>query len=466
MIKRPEQRCRKADRSHQADDCDRPDHSAPAARPVRRSAAWPGAGLVVLGLCCGSAKAATWQDLTDLPEWNALKSRWAKAGVQVSLSDAEEVWGIPVGGVRPSTHYLGMTTADVVFDPARMAGERSADGLWGTFEVSALDIRGKPFSNYPLYAFNQTSGIEADPNLRLYELAWAWQSRNGKFGVRIGKLDLSQDFMGSDTAQNFLNGSFGWPMLPSNNLYDQGPVAPLAAPAVRISLSPWKKWHLKLAVSDDNPVGAQQFENSTDPWQQNKDPSGTKFWFGTGAFIIGEVDRDVSFGGHDGTWKAGFFADTGRFPLQSDSDVTRRGNWAVYLVLDHTLVKETGQGALKGFVRWDYTALSDRNQMASTLDAGIVLDHAFHRDGDSLGLGFGYGAPGRYDRETTPTGSVRDMRNEYHIELTYTSQACSWLSVQPDVQGLITPGGGVYDQLSGKKAANALIFGLHLGISL
>ncbi len=428
----------------------------------RSGAAFALSGTVFAGL----AQAEDRFSIDDPFGWNELKQKWAKAGVGVSVSDAEEVWGIPRGGARPSEHYIGATTADLTLDPARLAGMSMADGAWGTFEISAMDIRGKPFSNYPLYAFNQTSTSEADPNLRLYELAYNWHSRDNRFSLRIGKLDLSSDFMVSDTAQNFLNGSFGWPMLPSNNLYDQGPASPVASPAMRINIAFAKKWLLRLAVSDDNATGARRFTNPTDPWNQNQDPSGTKFWFGTGTFVIGELDRDVSFFGHEGTWKAGFFADTGPFPLQADPSVNCRGNWAVYMTLDHILVKNTGEGTLKGFVRWDYTGLSDRNQIAASLDAGIVLVDPFHRKGDSLGLGFGYAAPGRYVTAQRPDGSSKSLVNEYHIELTYTWQALSWLSVQPDMQGLINPSGGVYDTISGRKVQDALIFGLHLGMSL
>ncbi|GBR02997.1 carbohydrate porin [Acetobacter oeni] len=341
----------------------------------------------------GIAQADDQFSIDDPFGWNGLKQKLARAGVGVSVSDTEEVWGIPRGGALPSEHYIGATTVDLVLDPARLTGSSTREGAWGTFEISAMDIRGKPFSNYPLYAFNQTSTSEADPNLRLYELAYNWHSTDNMFSARVGKLDLSTEFMVSDTAQNFLNGSFGWPMLPSNDLYDQGPASPAAAPAVRLNIAFAKKWQFRLAVADDNATGARRFVNPTDPWNQNQDPSGTKFWFGTGAFVIGELDRDVSLFGHNGSWKAGFFVDTGPFPLQSDSSVSRRGNWAVYMVLDHTLVKDTGAGTLKGFVRWDYTGLSDRNQISASLDAGVVLTDPFHRTGDSFGLGFGYAAP-------------------------------------------------------------------------
>ncbi|MFT8897215.1 MAG: carbohydrate porin [Acetobacter sp.] len=428
---------------------------------------WRVCGLLVgtaFLLSTETARAAESLDwLADPGGWSGLKKQWQKAGVDVSIEDVEELWSIPTGGALPSQHYVGLTDVDVVLDLARLGGSSERDGAWGKFEVSALDLRGKPFSNYPLYAFNQTSSSEADPNLRLYELAYNWTSAGGHIDTRIGKLDLSQDFMVSTTAQTFLNASFGWPMLPSNNLYGQGPASPVATPAIRLRYAFSKGWQAQLAVADDNGTGAKSFINNTDPWNQNQDPGGTHFNFKTGTFVIGEVAHNVNHDGKTGTYKAGFYVDTGRFPLQANQDVSRRGNWEVYMVMDHTLLKNRGAGELRGFVRWEYTGLADRNQISSSLDAGLVLDGPFHRSGDNVGIGFGYAAPSHYLMLQRPDGSERHHGNEYHLELTYAAQVLPWLVVQPDVQGLINPSGGAYDD--GKKVKSALIFGLHMDAS-
>ncbi|NHN87549.1 carbohydrate porin [Acetobacter conturbans] len=434
----------------------------PAFRLQRGVVVWVFAGMV--SLVSQEARAADWSDfLTDPGGWNALKQQWQKTGVDVSIEDVEELWSIPTGGARPSEHYVGLTQVDVTLDLARLAGENGREGEWGKFEISAMDLRGKPFSNYPLYAFNQTSSSEADPNLRLYELAYGWSSADAKFATRVGKLDLSQDFMVSTTALTFLNASFGWPMLPSNNLYGQGPASPVATPAVWLRYQFPEGWQGQIALADDNATGARSFLNATDPWNQNQDPSGTRFNFGTGAFLIGEVAHNVNHGGRTGTYKAGFYIDTGRFPLQADSDVSRRGNWEVYMIMDHTLLKDRGAGELRGFVRWEYTGLADRNQISSSLDAGMVLVGPFHRSNDNVGLGFGYAAPSHDLMLQKPDGSFRHHGNEYHLELTYAAQVLPWMTLQPDVQGLINPSGGAYD--SGRRVKSALIFGLHLGLS-
>ncbi|AQS84653.1 MAG: carbohydrate porin [Acetobacter aceti] len=408
-----------------------------------------------------AAESLDW--LTDPGGWSDLKKQWQKAGVDVSIEDIEELWSIPTGSALASQHYIGLTDVAVALDLAKLSGSHARDGSWGKFEVSALDLRGKPFSNYPLYAFNQTSSSESDPNLRLYELAYNWTSPDGHIDTRIGKLDLSQDFMISTTALIFLNASFGWPMLPDNNLYGQGPSSPTAPPAVRLHYTFSKKWLAQIAVADDNATGARSFINNTDPWNQNQDPGGTRFNFRTGAFVIGEVAHNVNHGGKTGIYKAGFYVDTGRFPLQANQDVSRRGNWEVYMIMDHTLLKNTGAGELQGFVRWEYTGLADRNQISSSLDAGLVLDSPFHRSGDNVGIGFGYAAPSHYLMLQRPDGTAKHHGNEYHLELTYAAQVLSWLAVQPDVQALINPSGGAYD--NGRKVKSALIFGLHMGAS-
>ncbi len=401
----------------------------------------------------------------ELHGWSGIKDRWRQAGVNIDIGDSEEFWTNPVGGSRSSANYIGATVVDVTLDLARLYhGGADREGQWGELEVSGVDIRGRPFSNVPLYAFNQTSTSEADPNLRLYELAYSYHPSGDAIEVRIGKLDLSRDFMVSDTAQDLLNGSFGWPMMPSNNLYDQGPASPLATPALRLRYDVSDDWTLLIAVGDDNPTGARTFNNPNDPWNQNQDPSGTRFNFGTGTLAMAEAQHSVSIGKLLGSYKAGVIVDSGTFPLQADASTQRRGNWLVYAILDQTLFRDPAVGRLHGFVRWQYTGLADRNEIVSALDAGLSLHRPFGRRHDLVAFGFGYAAPSRFLTTTEPSGRTEARQNEYHLELTYRAQLSSWLSLQPDLQGLIAPSGGVY--VSGRRVRDALILGLHAGLSL
>jgi len=390
-------------------------------------------------------------------QWGGIRTTLKAHGVDFQVNDQNEFWGVPVGGSQPSNNYVGMTTATLSLDLRRMTGLKL-----GTFSISGVDIRGRPFSNQPLYVFNQVSGIEADDNLRLYELAYDQTFDHDRVDVRIGKLDLSRDFMGSDTAQTFLNASFSWPMVPDNNLYDQGPSSPLATPAVRVKYHPDDHWTVLASVADDNPIGAG-FINENDPWNQNQDPGGTRFHFGTGALMFLEAQYRTQAPVYAGTFKLGGYGDTGRFPDQATLEMRHKGNWALYAVADQVIAKLSGRESLSAFARGTGTAEADRNQIVYSVDAGLVLNAPFQRADDSLGLGFGVGAPSKILARSERRSHEIVQGNEYHLELTYQWQACPWLLVQPDIQGILSPSGGVVGD-NGRRVKDEAIFGLHSSV--
>ncbi|NHN84531.1 carbohydrate porin [Acetobacter musti] len=390
--------------------------------------------------------------------WYGLRDRLLRYGVDVRISDTNELWSVPVGGERASNNYIGSTTVEMETDLRALTGLKL-----GHFDVSAIEIRGRPFSNVPLYVFNQTSNIEADDNTRLYEMWYDQSFLSGTLSVRVGKIDLGRFFMLSDVALNFLNASFAWPILPDNDLYDQGPVSPVTTPAIclRYTLSP--AWNFLLAAGDDNPIG-RPFVNVRDPWNQNSDPGGTRFSFSSGALIFGEVQYRRHSASWDGTYKIGGYFDTGRFPDQSDMRRMHRTNWSVYAVADQTFTRLNGGSEIAGFVRGNWTGDSDRNQIVYAFDAGLVLKAPWRRRDDVLGLGAGLGAASPFLARADRRAGLPRQGTEYHLELTYRYQCTAWLALQPDIQGVLSPSGGTVSS-QGRHISDEAIFGLHSNVT-
>ena len=56
--------------------------------------------------------------------------------------------------------------------------------------------------------------------------------------------------------------------------------------------------------------------------------------------------------------------------------------------------------------------------------------------------------------------------SESYLELTYQYQAAPWLLLQPDVQYVYGPGGGVANPLArGRRVGNEAVFGLRTSIA-
>ncbi|NPC65304.1 carbohydrate porin [Komagataeibacter sp. AV436] len=386
--------------------------------------------------------------------WGGMRNRLLAWGIDIRISDTNELWSTPVGGAQASSNYIGSTAVEMVTDLHVLTGLPL-----GTFDISAMEIRGRPFSNTPLYVFNQTSNIEADDNGRLYELWYSQKFMGERLAFRIGKLDLGHDFMVSSVGLNFLNASFSWPIMPDNDLYDQGPVSPVATPAIRLRYTLSPHWNFLFAAADDNPVGGP-FINAKDPWNQNRDPGGTRFSFSTGALFFGEVQYRRTLYGRQGTYKLGGYLDTGRFPDQSDFNKSHETNWAIYGIADQTLQHFGRITELDAFVRGNWTAETDRNQIVYAVDGGFALKGAFGRADDVLGLGAGLGAASPCLAWADRRAGLPGQGTEYHFELTYQAQVTPWMIIQPDIQGIVAPSGGVRDS-KGERVRNEATFGLH-----
>jgi carbohydrate-selective porin OprB len=71
---------------------------------------------------------------------------------------------------------------------------------------------------------------------------------------------------------------------------------------------------------------------------------------------------------------------------------------------------------------------------------------------------------------SNPLGSIGALASQYTLhgyetvlELSYQAQALPWLQVQPDIQYVIDPGGGIPDpSRPGQRVGSAAVFGLRI----
>lgn len=435
------------------------------------------------------------QDTGQHPENNdmllgdiqGLRPWMAQYGLTFTAVDINEVWGNPHGGTKQGAAYEGMTTLTLNWDPEKLTGIKN-----GLFNVSALQIRGRTFSNENLSSLAPISGIEARRSTRLWELWYQQGFWDDKLSVRIGKLSLDQEFNISDYGTLFLNASFGWPMISSVDTYSGGIAYPLSSPGIRFSFQPNKNWTNLFAVTDDNPNDVSFCNPSgaftCDP--QAKNLSGTQFNFRTGVFVINELqyhlnpesDDHPQNSGYPGSYRLGAYFDSAGFPDQrynalkqplanpsvEQSAYMRRTNWSVYAIADQMIWRSSADSIHSaGIFGRIQTAPGDRSPINVAGDAGIVYKGIFGNEHDSVGLGYGFGSfsdrARQYDRDyryfNDPNWRVRGT--EHHLEMTWQIQATPWLELKPDFQYIFNPGGGLQlNEGYHKRIQNEAIFGL------
>jgi porin len=418
-----------------------------------------------------------------------LRPMLAKYGMTLSATETSEVLGNVSGGQRQGFDYDGLTTATLQLDTQR------AFGLYGgLFNVSGLQVHGRNLSADNLLTLQTASGIEADRSTRLWELWYQQKMFDDKVDIKIGQQSLDQEFMGSQNAGYFVNTMFGWPMLPSADLPGGGPAYPLSALGVRARVHVTDSVTFLAGIFNGSPVS----NNSGDPQMRN--PSGTSFPLNGGALAIAELQFAYPSSGTlvqaneadplARTYKIGMWYDTESFadlrtddtglslanPASDGIPATHRGNYAFYAVADQMIYRFQGDPDrnINVFVRPMFTPLQDRNLISFSLNAGLTMHEPFFgRDDDTAGLGMGFTRV-----SNSATGSDVDTalynpgvysparHNETFLEGTYQYQVMPWWQIQPDIQYVFNPGGGIVNPNNPtQKVKNETVLGVRTNIT-
>ena len=259
----------------------------------------------------------------------------------------------------------------------------------------------------------------------MYE-AWV----DGRASLRFGLYDLNSEFDTSEAGSLFLLSSHGvGPDLGQSG--DNGPsIFPVTSLGLRSEYRLGERWLVRAAVLDGVPG---------DPDRPRR--TAIRLGKGEGALVVGEVNHLTE----GMKIAAGAWAYTSRFAGVA-SPRRRADNRGAYLLVERRL-SGTDTAALAGFVR--VGAAQDRvNPIGRYVGGGLVRTGLLRGD-DRLGFGVAravFGVP--YRRELADAGG-RSERAETIAELTYRTPLSPWLTIQPDVQYVMNPGGdpGVRDAL-------------------
>jgi porin len=118
------------------------------------------------------------------------------------------------------------------------------------------------------------------------------------------------------------------------------------------------------------------------------------------------------------------------------------------------------------------TPASDRNLIDFSMNAGVVMRDPFtYRTDDTVGLGMGFthvsSRAAALDLDVSRyTGAFSPARStETYVEMTYQYQVKPWWQVQPDVQYVFNPGGGLANpNAPAERVENELVLGVRTTI--
>jgi porin len=395
----------------------------------------------------------------------------SKYGMTLAVSETSEVLGNATGGVHRGAAYDGLTQMSL-----QLETEKAFHFYGGTFNVSGLQIHGRNLSADNLDTLQTSSGIEADDATRLWEL-WYQQKflEEDRLDIKVGQQSLDQEFMVSQEALLFVNTMFGWPMVPSADLPGGGPAYPLSALGVRLRARPIDSLTFLGGVFSGSPAP------DTNPDPQKADPSGVSFPLNNGTLAIAELQYSYPALGSmvsadqtsslSGTYRIGFWYDSEKFaderfdnngvllsnPATDGLPAQHDGDYGIYAVVDQMLWSdpkdEDADRTINFFARAMGTPQTDRNLVDFSLNAGLTFHEPIrNRDDDTFGIGMGFA-----------NTSIRG--GETFLEATYQYEIAPWCNLQPDIQYVFHPGGGIPNPNNpGEQVKDELVLGVRMNI--
>ncbi len=413
-----------------------------------------------------------------------LRAYLAQRGITYVLTYIGEGLADVSGGLKRGATYGGRLDAGLDIDLDRFMGWEGA-----RLHTDFFQIHGHGMSRSFVNNLTTVSGIEALPSTRLFELWVEQRFWDGKVSIKVGQVSADTEFAIAQSGVVFLNAGFGWPNVGAVVMPSGGPIYPLATPAVRVKYVPTDALSFQAAIFNGDPAGTPYPDDGTDPQRRNR--HGTDFRVNDPALLIGEAAYAYpslpGTTGLPGTATLGAWHHFGRFDsprldsvqgrLLADpeaSGIARRfrGDSGVYAILDQTLYNEPGapgEGA-SAFVRLSAVP-GDRNLIDLYVDAGIAYKGLIPgRPNDTAGLGVIHSriapAARAFDRDAlilgTGTGPIRS--SETVIEATYQAEIVPGFTLQPDLQFVMRPGGGLPDA-NGRRIRNATVVGLRATVN-
>jgi porin len=437
----------------------------------------------LFGAGAAMAQDAPWWQRERLSgDWGGSRTQLAEKGIEVGIAYIGENMSVVSGGLRRGTSYEGRLDLVVDTDLERLIGWRGAKTHIKAFQIhNALGRNIADFTG----SISDPSNIDALPTTRLFT-AWFQQDFGGYGSLRIGQLAADDEFLTNSTASGLINGTFGWANVMAANLPSGGAAFPLSAPGVRLQINLSDELSVLASVVSGDPAGRGCYTNQPDAHPQRCNRHGTTFSFSGGALWVGKVHYSINQGkdatGLAGSYKVGGWYHSGDFAdqhygvdaagntislaLQPDHALHHHGNWGIYGVIDQMIWRGTDT-SVSLFARASMTP-NNRNFISWYVDGGIGVKGLLPgRADDVLTFGVAHSHISKdvsaLDRDMhSVVGSSHPMRSgETVFELSYILQMTPAWTLQPDIQYIVRPGGGVlHPEHVDRVLGNALVMGV------
>lgn len=413
---------------------------------------------------CGTSKPSGWLDRATLTgDWAGLRTRLERAGIRPRAAFTTESAANPAGGRRQSARYTQQVEFGADLDLSRLVGDPG-----GKVQITLNDRVGRSLSADAignLFAVQQLYG--AGQNFRIVELNYQQSLFVDKLNFELGWSPAGDYFASLSVFCDFQNGFICGhpnPMTTDSGAHNN----PVGQWGMRVRVDATRRFYFQTGLYQVNP----EEENSNKGFDLN--------FSATGAFVPIELGwlGGQTTGKFPGTYKVGAYYNSSPTPdVLSDVNgasagltgapfAVRNGRWGTYLIGDQVIERDSCDA--RRLLRVGGTAgIADRATATYRyfVAVGGVRQGTFkHRDADFIAVLFARGSVNprltqyQEDRNAVSPGSVGVQTYESIAEIDYNIQIAPWLSVRPNLQYVIRPGGT-------GTIPNAFVIGLHTGVT-
>lgn len=371
--------------------------------------------------------------------WGGRRDRLEEWGLTPTINYQATILGNPVGGERKGLKYAAQLNLYLDFDLEKLLNIKDT-----MLHSSISWSSGQSLSSDDIGNYFFVSSIFSGNSLRLYQFFLESNLWNDLLTVAIGRMAIGDDFATTALFGYYVSDAFD-PNIGSIVVNVPGFYAePVATWGLRVKLRPADEFYVSGGVYNSSPLAGQD------------SAFGVDFSFRNGFILVGEAGYTPNIqeasGGLAGYYKIGAYYDTGDFNELAGDGNKQSGNYGFYAIADQMVYREPGTED-QGLALWGAAAFAPEEEINTFpvfLSAGIAYGGLIPaRDGDKALFGLAYGSV---------SDELPGQDYEIVLEGTYAIQIAPWLSVQPDVQYIIHPGGG--------GIPNALVLGALLSLNL
>ncbi len=374
-----------------------------------------------------------WNQKYLLGDWGGERTRLANEGVTFDFNDIGDFQADVTGSQVHHATYFGRFRASADIDFNKLSN------FDGEFFVSGIWQYGRNLSGQYLNTNTLTSSIAGEESERIDQLWYQQGFADNMFKVKLGQVAPVNEFGATDFFDILFNDELGY--APNAIFNTKQPFSPAGKPGVIMwgdlsDLTPglYAKGGVYTAYSN-----AYRPDSNGVYYEDD-------FNHGMGGSLeFGYKEQKTVY---DGVYKVGVNANGLPVYTNPATGQTYSNDFTAYALAEKTVYRPVGaDGKLelkKGLdLLMEFVgAPGDRNPLQYEITTGARYTGLIPgRDDDKVGFGIIYSDNGSAASQAYQTANGRGLGGETTLEVDYQYNPAPWLSIQPDTQLILDPGG-------------------------